>query len=130
MESNHTQNHWQETYKSLITISLEGFKFISIANGGAAVALLAYLGNIASNGTTVPDMRWSMAAYLAGLFFCGLALFSSYLTQFFLLQEIGSKDNINYSHRWPLWLAFILLFMSLILFSIGSWQAVANFPRS
>jgi hypothetical protein len=37
--------HYTETYKSLITLSVEGFKFCALANGGAAVALLACLGN-------------------------------------------------------------------------------------
>lgn len=35
-----------ETYKSIITLSIEGFKFAALANGGAAVALLAYLATL------------------------------------------------------------------------------------
>ena len=41
-------DHTDQTYKSLIHLSIEGFRFCALANGGAAVALLAYLGNIAS----------------------------------------------------------------------------------
>ena len=37
-----TNQHWLETYKSLITLAVGGFKFSALANGGAAVALLAY----------------------------------------------------------------------------------------
>ena len=44
-------DYWLETYKSLITLSIERFKFSAFANGGAAVALLAYLGNIAQNNS-------------------------------------------------------------------------------
>ena len=36
-----TAQHWIETYKSPIQISIEGFKFAALANGGAAIALLA-----------------------------------------------------------------------------------------
>ncbi len=36
--------HLQETYKSLITISVECLKMLAIVNGGAAVAVLTYLG--------------------------------------------------------------------------------------
>ena len=47
-------NDWLETYKSLISLSTEGFKFCALANGGAAVAILAYLGNVAGkNGARV-----------------------------------------------------------------------------
>ena len=41
--------HLQETYKSLITISVECLKMLAIVNGGAAVAVLTYLGNLASH---------------------------------------------------------------------------------
>jgi len=40
MENNNW--HLEETYKSLIQISLVVMRFILIANGGAAVALMAY----------------------------------------------------------------------------------------
>jgi len=36
--------HPEETYKSLITISVELLKALALINGGAAVAILAYLG--------------------------------------------------------------------------------------
>ncbi len=45
---------WVETYKSLITLSTEGFKFCALANGGPAVALLACLGNVAGKDHSVP----------------------------------------------------------------------------
>ena len=36
--------HTSETYRSLISISMEGLKTLLLINGGAVVALLAYLG--------------------------------------------------------------------------------------
>lgn len=42
MATDISNQHWIETYKSLITLAVEGFKFAALANGGAAVALLAY----------------------------------------------------------------------------------------
>jgi hypothetical protein len=36
--------HPEETYKSLITISVELLKALALINAGAAVAILAYLG--------------------------------------------------------------------------------------
>lgn len=44
--------HPEETYKSLTTISVEALKALALINGGAAVAILAYLGNLASHSTT------------------------------------------------------------------------------
>jgi hypothetical protein len=49
--------HAIETFKSLILVSLQGLKLLALFNGGAAVALLAYLGNVAGKGLPVPSMR-------------------------------------------------------------------------
>lgn len=122
-----TIEHWLETYKSLINISIEGFKFSLLANGGAAVALLAYLGAISSKGATGPDMRWSMAAFLSGLFACGISMFFAYLTQLKLLGEIGRSGNPAVPHGLVLWIAIAFFALSLFAFAVGSWQAVLNF---
>lgn len=121
-----TNQHWLETYKSLITLSVESFKFSALANGGAAVALLAYLGNVAGKGATTPDMRCPMAAFLVGLVFCGFALSVAYLTQLTLLKEIVRGEKPTVSHRWGLWLVILLFACSLAAFGVGSWQAVVR----
>ena len=46
-------SHTDETYKSVISISQESFKAPLLLNGGAVVALLAYLGQ--SPDRTSPD---------------------------------------------------------------------------
>jgi uncharacterized membrane protein YidH (DUF202 family) len=123
-----SDQHWIETYKSLITLSIEGFKFTSLANGGAAVALLAYLGNISSKGASVPDMRWAMAAFLAGIVACGFAMVFAYLTQLQLLNESRrGAARPALSHAWFLWSAIVLVVVSVVLFGLGSWQAVTHF---
>jgi hypothetical protein len=71
------KEHALETYKSLIQISVEGMKLLALLNGGAAVALLAYLGNVAGKGSQTPDMRYPMGFFLAGLVLCGLAFLCS-----------------------------------------------------
>ena len=127
MTTNLTDQHWIETYKSLITLSIEGFKFSALANGGAAVALLAYLGNIAGKGASAPDMRCPMAAFLAGLVSCGLAMLFAYLTQLKLLNESSIGNRPALSHAWVLWAAIILFACSLAAFGVGAWQAVLRF---
>ncbi|UUZ63395.1 hypothetical protein LP417_28245 [Polaromonas sp. P1-6] len=127
MTTDLTNQHWLETYKSLITLSVEGFKFSALANGGAAVALLAYLGNVAGKGTATPDMRYPMAAFLVGLVLCGFAMLFAYLTQLKLLNEIGRGEKPTVSHGWALWVAIFLFACSLAAFGVGSWQAVVRF---
>jgi hypothetical protein len=116
---------WTETYKSLVTLTTEGFKFCALANGGAAVALLAYLGNIAGKGAAVPDMRWPMAAFLAGLGACGIAMLFAYLTQLKRLNLLAYRKPIV--RDWRLFLAVLFFVVSLGCFCVGSWCAVGAF---
>jgi hypothetical protein len=120
-------DHFNETYKSLIAMSVEGFKFCALANGGAAVAILAYLGNVVGKGGAVPDMRFSMAAFLSGLVACGFAMFFAYLTQLFLLNETAERSSGWFPHTWYLRASMVLVFASLLAFTLGSWQAVVAF---
>lgn len=127
MTPDSSNQHWIETYKSLFGLSIEGFKFAALANGGAAVAVLAYLGNVAGKGTSPPDMRWAMALFLAGLASCGFSMLFAYLTQLKLLGESTSAVRRSISHVWLLWVAILLFVLSLVLFGVGSWQAVISF---
>jgi len=122
-----TQEHWLETYKSLITLSIEGFKFSALANGGSAVALLAYLGNVAGKSMPTPDMRCPMLAFLIGLAACGFSMLFAYLTQLKLLNEIGRPEKLQFTHAWLLWSAITLFAFSIFAFGVGSWQAVIRF---
>ncbi len=121
------REHWLETYKSLITLSIEGFKFSALGNGGAAVALLAYLGNVAGKSIPVPDMRVPMFAFMCGIAACGFAMVFAYLTQLKLLNEIGRSETSIVKHSILLWSSVILFICSLIAFGFGSWQAVLRF---
>lgn len=127
MTSQPNDAHFIETYKSLITISVEGFKFCALVNGGSAVALLAYLGNVVGKGAAAPDMRIPMAAFLLGLAFCGFAMFFAYLTQLRLLNEPAQPQVVAFRHNRFLKLAMLLVVFSLVAFSVGSWQAVIRF---
>jgi hypothetical protein len=100
--------HALETYRSLIQISLAVLKLMALLNGGAAVALLAYLGNIAGKDVTAPDLRFSMGSFLAGRVFCGLAFLASYLTQFWLYNEEVRPGALRGPHQ--LWLALGVAF--------------------
>ena len=120
-------DHWLETYKSLITLSIEGFKFSALANGGAAVALLAYLGNVAGKGVPVPNMSCPMSIFMIGLTVNGLAMLFAYLTQFALLNETNQHSSPIVKHTIALWIAIILFACSLIAFCAGALLAVNHF---
>ena len=121
-----SKEHAIETYKSLISISMEGLKLLALLNGGAAVALLAYLGNVVGKGAHVIDMRLPMVCYVAGLMLCSLAYCASYVTQLRLYNEsVGRPSGVP--HTRLLYSAMVLVALSLAAFVVGSVIAAYRF---
>ena len=122
--------HQHETYKSMVTISVEAMKFSALANGGAAVALLAYLGNVISKGpeNLVPDMSTAMFWFVAGLMCSGLLIAAAYLTQLSLFNESFTQPSPRKKrpHRYFLWFSIFMFFGSLWCFAVGSMNAVTT----
>jgi hypothetical protein len=126
------QDHPLETYKSVIQVSLEGLKLMALLNGGAAVAILAYLGNITGKVPKTPNMTWPMACFLAGLFFTGLTFFISYVTQFSLyresIQALNTEGGVaSQPNKVRRLIGIIVALFSLTAFLVGSLWAVNVF---
>ena len=120
-----TNEYWMETYRSMVSISMEALKFLVLINGGAAVAVLALLGNIYASGRPVPDMHCPMVLFAIALVLCGVSFATAYFTQLNLLSEIGTEKKP--SHQIFLWVTFVLFFLILVLFASGSVIAVFSF---
>jgi hypothetical protein len=120
--------HQQETYKSMVAISIEAIKFSALANGGAAVALLAYLGNVhgKATGQPVADLGYAMGLFTLGLLFSGFLIAASYLTQLRLYNEAFSSPapKKRGGHRSFLYAAIAFFFISLVSFGAGALVAV------
>lgn len=123
------KEHAIETYKSLIQISVEGMKLLALLNGGAAVALLAFLGNLVGKNNSMPDMRCPMAFFLIGLVFCGLCFVTSYLTQLTLYNESMGWPNTRFYQKHKFWLplAMLCVLTSIVAFAFGAYSAVIRF---
>jgi hypothetical protein len=115
--------HLTETYKGLITISVEALKILAIVNGGAAVAVLTYLGNLVSRSppgnSPSPDVTPALSWYCGGLTATLLAFVCSYLTQLALFRETVQRKPNRY-HPWFLWLAIVLAMGAVGAFFKGS----------
>jgi hypothetical protein len=78
---------WQlESFKQVITLGQSAIKSITLINGGAAVALLAFIGHLTSATTTklqILPFAESLRFFVAGVFFSALASGTTYLSQNF-----------------------------------------------
>jgi hypothetical protein len=117
-------------FKSVITTAIAAGRAAMLMNGGGAVALLAFIGHVASTGINkayVSQLSQPLAGFLTGVLFAGL--FSGL---FALAQR-------TYTHDWKKTGHFIALacilcgFASLIMFAIAAWcgaHVLQNFPNS
>ncbi len=118
------EQHKVETYKSLITISTEVFKYLILLNGGAAAGMLAGIDKI----VRVIDsscIRVAMICFVVGLVLATMATFGAYFTQRRLHEEnIGAKSDGG--HSWGVLGVVIACFSSLVAFSSGALVAALN----
>jgi hypothetical protein len=128
MAGDFNQERLTETYKSLITLSVEGFRYLALINGGAVVILLSYLGNTAKNEIHGPNLAIPILLFLGGLASCGVAMLFAYLTQLRLLNELES-GQLEGRHAFTLWAAVLGYVISLVCFCFGAWFAVSAFQR-
>ena len=128
LESETAKERLLETYRSMISHSSAAVKLLALLNGGAVVALLAFLGKVWEE-TNRPDLALPMGAFAAGLVFAALAGCSSYLTQYFFYNEL--RTGVASGSAWkthPFWLGIGIAsaFLSLAAFTIGSVLGVSS----
>jgi hypothetical protein len=111
--------HADETFKSMIEISVEGMKSLLLINGGAAITVLTFLGTN-SGKSFASHAGISLARFILGVTFSVCIFVFSYATQFALFNE--SINNKNYNgprHMTFVLAALVFVFLSLIAFCIG-----------
>ncbi|HEX9916238.1 MAG TPA: hypothetical protein VGB16_00745 [candidate division Zixibacteria bacterium] len=119
--------HAIETYKSLISISTEALKAFQWLNGGAVVALLAYIGQRPE--LAIPA-RCALTLFVVGLIAASAAFVTSYLTQLALYNEdIREEKYQGTSHVIWLWATLFIAIVSLACFSLGAFAGVRAFAQ-
>jgi hypothetical protein len=127
--------HIVETFKGLINLSIEGLKALLLINGGAAVAILAYLGSLASRGSAahLPDVKNALLCFAGGVFATALAFIVAYFTQLQLYYEERARhERQPFSTRHPIGIRIAagLVLASAGAFGAGCWIAASAFQTS
>ena len=124
--------HAEETYKGLVQISLSALRFAVFSNGGAAVALLAFLGGVGTASLPLNSAKAAMAMFVVGVGLGGFAHITAYLTQLRLYGEsaLGDPQKGLFRHNIFLWVTLVLVAASVGLFLAGAWCGVSGFQAS
>ena len=118
-----TKEHAIETFRSLITIAVAALQMLVLLNGGAIVALLAYLGQLSSRSDLAGRVATPLAWFVAGLILAGLAFIGAYVTQLLLYGESVLKKKER--HGIALRMTVIVSLLSVGAFAVGAFEGVA-----
>jgi len=110
-----------EVYKSIIERSGQMVRYCFLMNGGAVVALLAFLGQVWGQRVDVEASRintvvlWFVFGLVAGV----VASIADYiaLSRLYQEQEHGARRGVN---EWFAWVSLLLVALSLVLFGVGA----------
>jgi hypothetical protein len=125
--------HIEETFKGLIALSIELLKALLLINGGAAVAILAYLGNLPSHAYPAahqPNMRNALLRFSVGVLTAAVTFLVAYLTQLRLYYEERARhehQQFRTLHPIGITIGTILVIASASAFAAGCWTAASAF---
>ncbi|MDR6394664.1 hypothetical protein [Herbaspirillum seropedicae] len=107
-----------ETYKSMITISIEVFKLLVLINGGAAAGMIAAMQSILKVIDHTAFQR-SLTLFVVGLVASSIAICFSWVTQYILHQENTNRAKYG-RHRTPMRCSICACAVSLFSFGLGA----------
>lgn len=115
-----------ESFRSTINVGMNAAKSCMLINGGASVALLAFIGNIwAKDSLDIAAMLVSkgLLIFCAGVFLAALCSGFTYLA-----QSSYTSSQLGTIKKWVVWgricnvIAILSALLSLIVFGLGSYQ--------
>jgi hypothetical protein len=118
-----------------LSLQIELLKMLVLINGGAAVALLAYLGNLAAHDTKSgypPTIKCALLCFAGGVLAGTITFIVAYLTQLRLYQEERERHigkPFRTLHPIGLTIGIILVLTSASAFGAGCWIAASAFQK-
>lgn len=116
--------HLIETFKSLFVFGQAAIKTSVLLNGGSAVALLTFVGNLWGKSPPVPNMVVPMACFIGGLTLSGFAGIFAYATQLTLFNEEMGRPHKQLRHTHWLLAAILCVMFGVIAFAIRAFEAM------
>lgn len=117
-----------EVFRSQIQFGKEALRAAMLINGGAAVALLAFVGGIwpkEPKAEIVNCLAWALILFSAGLLLGAAACSTAYITQYNHNERIANSEKPELVRKHQsnltcfLWITISLVFLSLAAFFAG-----------
>lgn len=114
-----------EMFRSVITSGQNAIKSSFLLNGGAAFAMLAFIGKLTeSQQSLIPDFAYSLIIFVAGVLATSMTSGFTYLSQWFYSGDTPLKIRTGF---WLNILSILLGFSSYGIFMWGMSSAYTNF---
>ncbi len=105
-----------ECTRALVQLSQNALKIAALINAGAAVALLAFLGNTWDSGIDVSQFATALGWFAAGLVIAALASGAGYAAQLYYLKQQTEALGAIWHKA-----AAVLFVAALVIFGSGCW---------
>jgi uncharacterized membrane protein YidH (DUF202 family) len=117
-----------EEFKAVISLAQTALKIPILINGGAAIAILALMGNTWSENSLTTDIAESLLFFSIGVLMAAIGSGAAYLAQLIFLRVRGTEDKAteDKANKWQC-TAIICVIISYILFMVGAWWAYDTF---
>lgn len=120
------KQHAIETYKSMISIGVEATKSMLYLNGGAVVAMLAYMGQSNPGIEAAMRARTPLMWFVLGIVAAAMSFLFGYLTQNALFNETQGR-TLRVAHQAWQWTTVGALVIAVAAFAGGAWTAIWAF---
>lgn len=95
-EYKHNSSATLEMFKSVIQSGQNAIKTMLLLNGGAAIALLAFIGKLSDNNSrAIPDFAYSITSFVVGALLMGFVACLTYLAQIAFDSHVSRHQKIG-----------------------------------
>ena len=120
-----------EQLRGLVDFARDVLKLVTLINGGAAIALLAFAGVVRSTQSSDSSLDgsliiWAIGVFTFGVFLSSIGAVTGYITQYKYFQEAIGKAPEGGVKCWHI-AAFIFVALSLLSFFPGVILSIVAF---
>ena len=120
-----------EQLRGLVDFARDVLKLVTLINGGAAIALLAFAGVVRSTQSSDSSLDgsliiWAIGVFTFGVLLSSIAIMTGYITQYKYFQEASGNVPVGGLKCWHI-AALIFVILSILFFFTGVILSIVAF---